>query len=115
MIQLIVKLGKWLETRFPTKIVVTTAEHLTLKAQIDVAVKILPDLEKQIDMINQRLSVVETSAAHTEAVKVLINEIARLKEDFITIKTGLGLSRIQDADVHAMLNGIPLTPEEPNV
>lgn len=108
MIQLIVKLGKWLESRFPPKLLVLESDYRELKSRVDE----LADCNKNISILITRMSAIEQSAAHTDAVKIIIAEMVKLKEEFTTLKTGLGLSRIQDADVQAMLNGMPVTPED---
>lgn len=92
MIRLLVKLGQWLETRFPEKLEVSKTEYESLK---------------------QRVLVLETSAVHTEAVKEVIKVIAQVKNDVSSLKTSLGFSAGPEAaKIEAFLSGEPVSTQE---
>jgi hypothetical protein len=112
MIQLIVRLGKYLESRFPPKLVVTSVDWLTLKTQMDVVQGVLSEqnrrlaaLEANVELVLSRLSRVETNAVHKGAVADVVLAMKTLKEEVGTLKTGLGLTRVGNAEVQALLNG----------
>ena len=68
-----------------------------------------------MEAVLKRLSVVETSAVHKDAVKDLVLAVKAYKDELAAMKVGLGLSRIGDPEIKAMLNGIPIpSSEEPN-
>ena len=110
MIKLIVRLGKWLETRFPEKFVVTAERYNKLENDIAVCI----EKTTQIDLILNRLSSVETNAVHKGAVSDLITAVKTLKDEYVSLKASLGMARIGDADIRAMLNGSPIDPEDTN-
>jgi hypothetical protein len=105
---MLAKLGQFLMTRFPEKVTVTTTELLTMRAQIDVASSCLSEHQKHIDVILQRLSIVEANAVHKDAVQDLITVVKSLKDEYVSLKASLGMSRIGDADIRAMLSGEPI-------
>jgi hypothetical protein len=107
MIQLIVRLGKWLETRFPEKVVVTLEKYGRLEYDIANCV----EKSTQIDLILTRLSVVETNAVHKAAVQDLITAVKDLKNEYVSLKASLGMARIGDSDIKAMLNGEYIDPD----
>jgi hypothetical protein len=78
------KLGKWLISRFPEKKVVTPEEYQTLL---------------------QRVSTLEQNSVHKDAVKTIVLALKDVKDEFQTVKTGLGLATPRMAEVQAMLNG----------
>lgn len=63
----------------------------------------------QIETLVQRLSVVETNAVHKGAVNDLITAVKLLKDEYVSLKASLGMSRIGDASIRAMLNGEDIT------
>lgn len=113
MIRLLVKLGYWLDTRFPAKVTVTKREYDALNKSID-------RLDKEISMVREqyqdqalslakaleRLSVVETGAVHKEPVQLLIKELAELKAEHLSFKASMGFrGGAQQAEINAILNG----------
>ena len=84
MIKLLIKLGKWLESRFPEKVVVTPADYAALLERID-------NLER--------------NSVHKDAVKALVLAVKDVKDEFQTVKTGLGLNSPKTSEILAMLNG----------
>jgi hypothetical protein len=108
MFRVLIKLGKWLESRYPEKLIVTERDYLQLKQDIQLCKALLP----QMDTVLQRLSVVETNAVHKGAVSDLITAVKALKDEYVSLKASLGMNRIGDASIRAMLNGMPLEGEE---
>lgn len=108
MIRLMISLGKWLESRFPAKVQVLEADYLDLKKDIQLCKALLP----QIDVLVSRLSVVEKNAVHKDAVSDLINAVKLLKDEYVSLKASLGMSRINDASIRAMLNGEPIGDQD---
>lgn len=88
MIKLLIKLGKWLETRFPEKHVVTPAEYVALL---------------------ERVANLEANSVHKDAVKDLVLVVKAVKDEFQTVKTGLGLNSPKASELMAMLNGHPIS------
>ena len=107
---MLAKLGLWLQTRFPEKLVISVKDYQELKQDIQLCKALLP----QVETLVQRLSVVETNAVHKQAVQDLINVVKSLKDEYVSLKASLGMNRINDADIRAMLNGTPLQEDENN-
>lgn len=91
MVKMLIKLGKWLEARFPEKHVVSIQEYQTLL---------------------QRISNLENNSVHKDAVKELVLVVKDIKDEFATVKTGLGLSSPKAAELMALLNGTPISGGE---
>jgi hypothetical protein len=89
MIRLLVKLGVWLDKRFPEKVVVTAAEYQALLV---------------------RMRTVEEHSAHIDAVKVVISEVKKLKDEYASLKTSLGINRVTESSPvsSAYLNDLPV-------
>lgn len=110
MIRLLVSLGRWLDARFPAKVIVTETSYLTLKAQVDVLVDLAQrndyqDLVKRINTCESGINIVQTNAVHKEAVQDVIAEMVKIKADLQSFKVSLGFNRIVNKDLSAMLNG----------
>lgn len=100
MIQLLIKLGKFLEARFPKKLHVVEADYFAMKAKVeglDAEISLLrQDLKDHADSLGivvNRVGTVETAAVHKEAVKSVISELQKIKDEFASLKTSLGFSR----------------------
>jgi hypothetical protein len=96
MIQMLINLGKWLEQRFPKKVHVTVSDWTT----------VVEFVAKYKD-IETRLQLVETNAVHKEPVKLLVEEMAKLKAELASLRTGLGITASANSpeSMEAMLNG----------
>lgn len=105
MIRWLVKLGQWLDRRFPEKCVVTLQDYKALEQGLQQC----KDLTLHFDAVVERLSVVEANAVHKEAVAALIKHVQQLKDEVASLKAGLGMNRVGDAILQAMLNGEPIT------
>jgi hypothetical protein len=88
MIRLLVKLGHWLETRFPEKLEVSKVDY---------------------DMLIQRVMNLENAAVHKAAVQDVIKVVAQVKNDIASLKTSLGFSAGPEAaKIEAFLSGEPV-------
>lgn len=88
MFRLIVKLGKWVEARFPERLEVSKSEY---------------------DALIQRVMMLEKSAVHTDAVKEVIKNVLQVKNDLSSLKTSLGFSAGPEAaKIEAFLSGEPV-------
>ena len=89
MIRLLVRLGVWLDKRFPEKVVVGVGEYASLLA---------------------RISTLESHSAHVDAVKVIVSEVKKLKDELASLKTSLGINRVAEAlpSPSAYLNDLPV-------
>lgn len=100
MIRLLVHLGTWLDKRFPEKRVVSLQDWESLQG--------CKALIPQVETLVSRLSVVESAAVHKDAVQTLIVHVQQLKDEVASLKAGLGMNRIGDSQIRAMLNGEPV-------
>ena len=119
MIQLLIRLGHWLEARFPKKLIVTVEAYNTIcsrqqghDAELSEIRSRLNDIESSLSKTLERLSVVEASAVHKGAVADLVSAVKAYKDELSAMKVGLGLSRIGDSEIQAMLNGVPIPNSE---
>jgi hypothetical protein len=112
MIRLLVNLGKWLDRRFPEKVVVKAEEWEAVKTCLESLNARLDPLEKDVEAMLKRLSVVETSAVHKGAVQDLVSAVKVVTDDFTSLKVSLGMNRIANSDIQAMLNGEYISPSE---
>lgn len=103
MIQLLICLGKWLEQRFPKQVVVLETDYKALLAKID----IFENRLKDVAHIDARLAFVEKSAVHLEPVKLLAEEMAKMKAEMVSLRAGLGItaSATSPEALETMLNG----------
>ena len=115
MIRLLKKLVLWLESRFPEKVVVLAEDYTVLKARIfalDAEINHLREELKiassSIEVAVSRLGVVESSAVHKDAVKDLVLATQAIKDEFTSLKASLGMNKVINSDIQAMLNGEPL-------
>ncbi len=84
---MLAKLGIWLQTRFPERKVVGDAEFSALILRIEN---------------------LEHNSVHKDAVKALVLAVKEVKDEFATVKTGLGMNTVRSAEIQAMLNGHPI-------
>jgi prefoldin subunit 5 len=115
MIQMLIKLGKFLEQRFPKKVLLVEADYNALRAKVeglDAELQLLrADLKESVNSVEvavSRIGAVETAAVHKEAVKTVISEIQKVKDEFASLKTSLGFSRQPPPEISMMLNGEPI-------
>ncbi len=108
MIRLLVKFGKWLDKRFPEKLVVKVDDYEALHTEISLIRGQLNDNGLSLHKALERLSVVENNAVHKQAVQDLIQAVKVLKDEYVSLKASLGMNRIGDSSIRAMLNGEPL-------
>ena len=110
LIKLLVKLGKWLETRFPERRVVTVADYENLHRRIqalDTEMAMcrseLKDIGLSFTKALERLSQVESAAVHKGAVRDLVIEVKTLKDDYTSFKASMGFR--PNPELEAALNG----------
>ena len=118
MIRMLVKLGHWLETRFPEKVTLALSDYEGLKnklsgqdAELGLLRAKLDMLEANIEPIVSRLSVVEVNAVHKGAVQDVLTAVDALKNEYVSLKASLGMAVIQDKGIKALLNGYPTEGE----
>ena len=105
---MLAQIGRFLQTRFPEKVVVTAEDWITVTQ----FVANYKDLEARVQNLETRLSVVESSAVHKGAVPDLVTAVKGYKDQVAALQVGLGLSRIGDMEIQAMLNGVPIPSSE---
>jgi chromosome segregation ATPase len=114
LIQLLIKLGKWLEARFPKKLLVLESDYRELKSRLfslDGELSILrQDIKEHlnnIELVVSRVGTIEAAAVHKDAVKSVISELQKVKDEFASLKTSLGFNRSVQTppEITAMLNG----------
>lgn len=113
MVRFLVKLGQWLDSRFPAKVTVTLRQYEALQScQDNLATEVsmlrseLNDRTLSLNKILDRLSVVESSAVHKGAVSDLVEVVKTLKDDYISYKVSQGFTpKAVNHDLSAMLNG----------
>jgi len=113
MIRLMVKLGQWLDSRFPAKVTVTLKEYQALQSgqdARDVEVSMLRTQANEtalsLTKALERLSVVESSAVHRGAVSDLVEVVKTLKDDYVSFKVSQGFTpKAVNSELQAMLNG----------
>lgn len=107
MIRLMVKLGKWLDSRFPEKVIVTTDQYLQLHAELGMLRSQVQDLSISLNTALERLSVVEANAVHKGAVSDLVLVVKELKDDYASFKASMGFvsKPASNKEIEAMLNG----------
>jgi hypothetical protein len=89
MIRLLVKLGSWLDKRFP--------EAVTVK-------------KEDFVLLLTRMRTMEERSAHVDAVKQVVLEMQKLKDEVASFKTSLGINgSAQSSPVAgAYLNDLPV-------
>jgi hypothetical protein len=118
MIRALVRFGKWLEARFPEKVVVTLRDYTVLAdlvadsgTELDLLRSELRELKANHEATIDRVGRVEASAVHKGAVQDLVAVVKVLQTELVALKANLGWSKpvLEDADkareVQAMLNG----------
>ena len=99
MIRLLVRLGAWLDARFPAKVVVLESDYRELKSRVNA-------LESQ-------LIAIRIDAVHKDAVKDLVLVVKAVKDDLQSFKTSLGFNtRPVNPELSAVLNGEYLPGEQ---
>lgn len=107
MIRLMVRMGKWLESRFPEKVVVTLRDWHSVQEELTIVRAELKDNTLSLNTALERLSVVESSAVHKGAVSDLVKVVKELKDDHMSFKASMGFKSgaIPNEEIQAMLNG----------
>lgn len=106
MIRLIVKMGRWLDSRFPAKVVVTEAQFAALNEELSTLRAQVNDQGLSLNKTLERMSVVEGNAVHKEPVALAIQELDKLKQDYTSFKASMGFSnKALSPKIQAMLNG----------
>ena len=113
MVRLLVRLGQWLDSRFPAKVTVTLKEYQALQscqeqlqAEVSMLRSQLNDNSLSLNKVLDRLSVVESSAVHKGAVSDLVEVVKTLKDDYVSYKVSQGFTpKTVNSDLQAMLNG----------
>ncbi len=105
MIRLLVKMGKWLETRFPEKVVVTAESYEQIHTELSMLRSELQEAQLSLSKSLDRLSVVESNAVHKDAVKDLVEVVKAVKLEYSSLKASMGFTPIKDEEIRAMLNG----------
>lgn len=91
MLRLLVKLGKWVEARFPEKLEVSKSDY---------------------EALIRRISSLETAAVHKDAVKEVIKNVLQIKNEVSSLKTSLGFAAGPEAaKIEAYLSGEPVNQE----
>jgi len=106
MIQMLIKLGKWLENRFPKQVVVLEQDYYQLKLDVQ---NLRIRLDQYSNLID-KVAVIETNAVHKEPVKLLVEEMAKMKAELVSLRAGLGITATASSPeaMEAMLNGVML-------
>lgn len=106
MIRLMLKVAKWLDSRFPAKVTITLAGYEALVKQGGDLRSELNDMGLSLNKALERLSVVELNSVHKEPVQILISDLARMKADYASFKASMGFrGEAISAEVEALLNG----------
>lgn len=110
MIRLLVRFSKWLEARFPEKLVVNAAEYQSLRAEVDILRGDLNELKANHAATLDRMGRLEYSAAHVDAVKELVKHVGEVKTELVSLKANLGWSNrgTKGEEINAILNGEPI-------
>jgi hypothetical protein len=98
MFKMLIKLGKYLESR--QRVIVTPQEYQTLL--------------QRLSTLEARAEKIEQAAVHKDAVKTLVLKVKDIQDEFATIRTGLGLNNPKTVELMAMLNGEPISQENNN-
>lgn len=104
MIRLLVKLGVWLDRRFPVKVIVTETQYQQLHTEVSMLRSELKDMTDSLNKSLERLSVIELSAVHKEPVQLVIAELEKLKADYTSFKASMGFTPAHDV-ISALFNG----------
>lgn len=109
MIRLLVKLGRWLDSRFPAKVIVTESDYAKLHHDISICMEKIEqviDIQKRLVAVEAGLVDMQKAAVHKDAVKDLVLVVKSVKEDFQSLKTSLGFNARQaNPELSAVLNG----------
>lgn len=120
MIKQLSKFVKWLEVRFPEKLIVTEESYASLLLYIQGCETRIKQLDSELGMLRDdarahvadiaaavdRISMVESSAVHKGAVGDLVKVVAELKADLASFKTSIGFkTQAVNEDLSLMLNG----------
>lgn len=111
MVRLISRFARWLESRFPEKLVVSREDYTHLRASVNVVEAEVVMLKDEIAALTARLGAVETAAVHKGAVQDVIRVVEAVKTDIVALKANLGWSKPivegteKAQELAAMLNG----------
>jgi hypothetical protein len=122
MIRLLVKLGAFLDKRFPEKRVVLAKDYDALLSRIEALDIELSEIRKKAELAVSsgeiavsRLCTLEASAVHKNAVRDLVLVVKDVKEEFTSLKASLGMTaHAAGADLSHMLNGEYLPEDHTN-
>jgi len=120
MIRLLVKLGKWLDSRFPAKVVVLESDYEALWRRVkglEGELSLLRDEakvhERDISVAVDRVGGIEAKAVHKGAVQDLVRVVAELKADLASFKTSIGFrTQPVNDELQAVLNGEYINGQE---
>jgi len=106
MIQMLINLGKWLENRFPKVVQVTEQDYQQLKSKVNAWDEAMPKYSELFLKIEN----LESNAVHKEPVKLLVEEMAKMKAELVSLRAGLGITATASSPeaMEAMLNGVML-------
>lgn len=116
---MLAKIGQFLMTRFPEKRVVTVTEYEALRqriASLDAEISglrsQLNDTSLSLNTAISRIGTLEAHSVHKGAVQDLVDVIRQVKDEMASLKAGLGMNRVGDADIRALLNGEPVGDQQ---
>jgi len=112
VIRLLVKLGKWLESRFPAKVIVLESDYQDLKSrlialeqQLEAHASVAQLAEQNVTAVVDRIGKIEAAAVHKGAVGDLVKVVSELKADLASFKTSIGFrTQVGNSELQAMLN-----------
>jgi len=84
MFRLLIKLGKWLDKRWPEQVTVSVSDYNALQAKLGA--------------LEAKLEEVQRSAVHKEAVQVVIAALQQVKDDLQSFKVSLGMNRMASGE-----------------
>lgn len=113
MIRWVVKIGRWLDRRFPEKVVVTKADFDALLDDIAGLCAERAKVER-VEELLKRVEFLEKNTVHVEAVKEFAKILQGCKDEIEKIKLTFGLKQMEmqtagpEADGEAVYNGVRL-------
>ncbi len=119
MIKLLSKLVKWLEVRFPEKVILLESDYSALKQKTEALEAKLKEVENGLETQVQshaasidRISMIESSAVHKGAVQDLVKIVSDIKADLASFKTSIGFrTQVQNDELQAVFNGEHISHE----
>lgn len=107
MIRLLVKLGVWLDARFPAKVTITEKAYGDLLDRLALAAREsdVHALNRKLEALERKVEAVGQAAVHKDAVRDVVLAVKQVKDDLASFKASMGFNRPQNADIQALLNG----------